>query len=198
MPVALLYPYCTLEEVQKETRNKDAPFEDWFRTCINSASRFIDDHTRRDFLFHDHTASPLKVRSHWVASADGIFLPWPILTLTGITQNSIAIDPDNYTFDVGESVITHATAWPANKFPAKPLYLTGTFGYALEASQGATKPPVGLPGSVRRACVLIASAWTVQNRKEVLGPDGAKESLLDTKVSEEARKLLAPFVLRRL
>jgi hypothetical protein len=57
---------------------------------------------------------------------------------------------------------------------------------------------VGIPAPVRHATVLIASAWSVQNRTEKLSLEGQTQSLLDTKIPDEARKLLEPKIYRFL
>ena len=43
--------YTSLVAVQKETRNDDANQADWFETCINSASRFIEHYCNTDAVF---------------------------------------------------------------------------------------------------------------------------------------------------
>jgi hypothetical protein len=198
MSVTLDRPYCTLEEVQKECRNKDSVQNDWFSTCINNASRAVDDFLRRDYLLHDHRSTPLKVKRDWLAEPNRLVLPWPILTLTAITQSGAGLSAADYDFTAGENSITYIKQWPEFLFPSPALYLTGTFGYAQEATDGATKPPVGIPAPVRHATVLIASAWSVQNRTEKLSLEGQTQSLLDTKIPDEARKLLEPKIYRFL
>ena len=209
MSVALSYPYCSLSDVQDEIRNHSADIEDKLRTAINLASRRVDEHCNRDFKFHDHATTALPVPTRCIIG-DKIFLPWPILTLTVVTENEVALDANDYYFEAGEKWIERVSnlAVRLGQSPdtvvvtplwMKPgggtsLTIKGTFGYALETTDGSTKPPPLLPASLRRACALIASAWSGEYRKESVSPDGQKNSVLDATIPREALMLLRPYI----
>lgn len=211
MPTTLLYPYCSLSDVQKETRNSDTNLEDWFKECINRASRAVDEFTHTNFKFHDHASAALSVLRRWVIGHE-IWLPWPIITLTEVKENNIVIDPAWYYYEGGRQSIARITnslpialGMPvAGEFSADgeiggsgprwtipggvfTLTLKGTFGYYAATTSDV---PALIPESVRRATTLIASAWTMWNRKEVVGGDGDRQSILDSRVPREALALL--------
>ena len=189
-------PYCTLLQLQKEIKNTDADDESdvlaWHEDCINRASRMVDELTQRDFIYHDYSSDPLVVPPEWVCGRR-IYLPWPVITLTQIVVDDEVEDNDDWKAFPGKVEIIGYTDWP------KPddyldvedlIQLTGTFGYVQ--GDGSTAPPTdpAFPESVRRATVLIAASLTGDNRKEVAGLDGSKVSLMDTRIPEEAYKLL--------
>lgn len=200
--MALVNPYCSLLSVQKELGNSDADLEDWLEDCINAASRWIDDYCLRDFIMHDHSVTPFTVPEK-DAVADYLFLKWPIVTLTQITSgsNTDVIDSSLYTFEVGTRSIqmrdgsnwiakstgkkrmgSYSTGWIiTNVGLAVPIKLTGTFGY--------TTPP----SAVATACTRIACAWSHEKRRERMGSDGARVSLLDERVPDDAMLLLKRF-----
>lgn len=80
----LVNPYCTLDDVQKELQNNDADEVPSLLTAINQASRAIDWYCGRDFMYHDHTTTPLTVLNIW-CSANIIYLPWPVIELSEVT-----------------------------------------------------------------------------------------------------------------
>lgn len=195
--VTLERPYCTLAELQAETRNKDSDKEDWFKQCINSASRMCERLTKRDFWYHDHTSTALKVKPSWIV-VDRIALPWPIISLTEVKENDVVLDTElgeDYFYEDGSKVLFRASGlWYKLKYKTT-VELKGTFGYALTTD---TEPPPTMPPDVRRACVLIAASWTMQNRREIVGYDGSKMTILESRVPDEARELLkrgSQFVL---
>jgi hypothetical protein len=210
----LLRPYTTVADVQRETKNSGSELDDWYQECINLASRYIEDRCKRDFWFHDHTSTPLKVNRRRVME-DRAILPYPIVTLTEVRVFSDIDDPDDgndvwdtdeYFFEEGERTI-HAEAENDWKFSGAPgrfgsypfrgfLWVKGTFGYPLETESGAdpdTTPPPTLPAGVRRAATLIASAISDELHKEQVGLDGVRVELLDTRIPKEATYLLERY-----
>lgn len=215
MPVELSKPYCTLNEVQDECRQHatEADVVDKISTAINRASRAIDEMCSRDFWFHDHTSSALPVSRRQVVGAS-IFLPWPILTLTEIKENGFVVQANNYNFEAGTRQIEKVSTMLLGQIQGDPLQsaaydeeprwmmpgggntitLAGTFGYALADTDPTKNPPPAMPSRVRRACVLIASAWSGENRKEQVSPDGQKVNVLDVRIPPEAKTLLSKYV----
>lgn len=186
MAVTLLNPYCTLSDVQKETRNDDVDLEDWFKECINRASRAIEDMTERDFLYHDYSTVDLQVKEEWVFGHKLIF-PWRILTLTEIAEDGTIMDEVYYHAE--GSMVTASRDFAFVDYDPT-LTVKGTFGYQQESSDA---PSSELPSDIRRACTLIASAWTVWNRKEVIDLQGQRQSILDTAIPDDAKMIVSRY-----
>lgn len=222
MPTALVRPYCTLESVQKETRNTKAANNDWFSQCINAASRFVEQHTNRDFWFHDHSASGFRVPRSQVV-ADEVFLKWPILTLTRVAVfpgNQAAPTSANdlpasaYSFEEGSSTITLeedtlSQFWslyggqsgsilaPKSKVQFGPYPFK--MNMLIEGTFGYAitddlTPPLACPSAVSRATTILAANWSVEKMLEQVGLDGSKVELLDTKVGTEVLMLLSRWI----
>ena len=218
MPTTLLRPLTTLREVQKETRNVDTAQEDWFKECINTASRAIEAMTRRQFWYFDYSSTPLIVKESWVVMSR-IYFPWPIITLTEITNLGFVIPPAEYAYEGG--VVQGLRWWTTYRnrpnysytgFDAtpigrsddyggifavgstglldNPLTIKGTFGWPLAATDPTTTPPPTLPADLRRAATLLAAAWTMFNRRELVGYDGNKQTLLDSRIPKEVKDIL--------
>lgn len=209
--MALTQPYTAVEDVQKETKNSSSSETTWYETCISQASRMVDEHCLRDFWFHDHSSTAYRLPRSRVIGGMAI-LPFPIITLTdlwvysdinqGATANDL-YDSDEYYFESGdniiraesESILAHQRNTPGNavfgSYPFKGFFeIKGTFGYTLDGTNPNTTPPPTLPGEVRRATTLIAAALSNENRKEVVSLDGGIESILDTRIPQEAMMLL--------
>lgn len=194
-------PYCSLLDVQQETKNSGSELDEVYATAINLASRWVDGHCQRDFWFHDHASSALAVPRSRVLE-DMALLPFPILTLTevacftDITAGPTAADvlaAEDYFFEVGSPVLTQE-AGVFGQYPFKGfLRLKGTFGYPLSATDPTITPPPTIPPDVRRAATLIAAAFSDENHKEQTGLDGQRIALLDTQIPIEARTLLKPW-----
>lgn len=215
MPVTLDKPYCALLDVQRETKASGSEHDDKYHTAINLASRWIDHHCRRDFQYHDHSSTPLYVPQAWVLE-DEVYLPWPIITLTYLAVYADKSDgPDSS--DVWEA--TNYYAEPPlpgglgvtgkikaeqgdgrlglyggvfGSYPFRQhMQVKGTFGY--EAADDET-PSDDLPAAVRRACAIIAAAFSNEKHVEQVGFDGTRVELLDNRIPTEARQLLQPYV----
>ncbi len=207
--MALDKPYCTLEDVQKETKNSSSSDTSWYQNQINLASRYIEDYCNTDFRYQDYSSTAYTVpRAHVLE--DEVHFPWPILTITGVwvysdhTESPADADKyedDTYYFRAGEFVLYKQGAvsfpQPGAIFGTYPFIqnmdIKGTFGYALDGSNPDTAPPPTMPAAVRRACTLIAANWSNENRKEEVGLDGARTELLETSVPDEAKMLLHPW-----
>jgi len=184
----LINPYCTLTEVQRDTGNSDADLVDQFEDSINLASRWIDEYTHTDFLTKDYSVTPYVVSLKDIIK-DKVFVPWPIITLTKITAAGVTILADEYIFNVNERDIRRRSgeAWvsktnyPTSTGYAEPIELTGTFGWA--------EPPA----AVRIACIQIASVLTHEKRRERVGMDGGRTSVLDENIPKEAKEYLKRF-----
>ncbi len=209
----LVNPYCTIEEVQVETvnANLDGDLDDLFASYINQASRMIDEICGTDFLYHDHLTTSFLVKPKNVFEKE-IHLPFKILSLTELKIDGEVVDVDKYFFIDGEKMIRVVEANPATNYPFNKVEcwgdnvfayypfkgrceIKGTFGYTSPDSE---EPPTDLPSEVRRACVLIAAAWSAERRVDRVGIAGEVSNILDTSIPEEARRLLRRYSLRRL
>lgn len=189
----LLKPYCSVSDVQIETRNSDSANDNTYKECINAASREIDDFCLRDFWFHDHAASPIAIRPAWVVGKS-IYFPWPIVTLTAITSAGAALDMASMMFFEGDREVECSSRFESPS-AGRPLTATGTFGYPLAETDPLKTAPATIPGGVRRACALIAAAWSGFLSRDRMTMDGQKVSLLDNRIPLEAKQLLARYKL---
>jgi hypothetical protein len=201
----LVKPYCTLEDVQRETQNKDTDDVPDFIEAINQASRFIDDYCRRDFLFHDHTTEPLSVIPSWCAS-NVIYLPWPVLTVTEVSisdgrGNVAVLSPDRYVIENAPRTSTgkiikdgrwkQGDVYDASglipqkviKLPSR-IQIKGTFGYApFEDTTPPTPnfdanswPSPSIPMQIRIAAAVIAGVRSGKARREWTDVTGTRQS----------------------
>jgi hypothetical protein len=203
MAVTLDKPYCSLLDVQYETKASGSEHDDKYHTAINLASRWIERWCRRDFQSHDHS-SGLYVPRGWVLE-DVVFFPWPVLTLTELAVYADKSDgPDaSDIWDAEDYYIVGQPLDAANgkvesesgafgSYPFKEhMQVKGTFGYATADDE---TPSDDLPAGVRRACALIAAAFSNEKHVEQVGFDGVKTELLDNTVPTEATRLLQQFL----
>src|ERR1700754_1578647 len=97
-------PYITLDELREELKMKpeDIPAgsstEDDLLRAIDNASRWVDDYTRRDYFFHDHSVNPMVFDQF----DDGVFgtvlypRAFPVITLTKVNGNGTEADTTKY------------------------------------------------------------------------------------------------------
>lgn len=135
---------------------------------INRASRFIEARTGVVWWLHDYSSTDYDVPSNLVID-DAIFLPWPVITLTSVTQDdSLLVEgkDNDYTYKAGESIIRSTGVWGGYPFSGEIL-LRGTFGYALSSTAATETPPPGLPGDLVQAALEIAAVMSGQWTKVV-------------------------------
>ena len=195
--MALSKPYCTVADVKSYTGDSDLGTG----TCeeaINYASRFVEQHCRRSFWYHDHSSTALTVDYRDI-TPEIIYLPFPIITLTEVKQEDSVLLEDAYT-GMSDGRIrlrkNSSSIWRIIRYDKymfnKELDITikGTFGYTIS---GTTAPPTDadFPASVRRATVIIASAFTNENEETNLFGQGTPIPIKD--IPEEAYKLLKEY-----
>lgn len=209
MATTLVQPYTTLERVRNELKNQDSYEEDWLKQCINDASRIVEDYCNRDFWYHDHTSAPYTVPVEDII-CENIYLPWPVISLTKIESDDVEVDSDGWIVrnpknNKGTAVVERHGGidwlWSGRSIKQKiilgtaaapPLIkLTGEFGYPIT---GVEVPPDGIPDQVRRAATLVASSVSGLWQRENVGLDGTKVSVLDTRITPEAKMLLKKWV----
>lgn len=208
MPVyAPINPYITLTELRQELKMKSADVpagsdveEDLLR-AIDNASRWVDEYTQRDYLFHDHGTAPLEFDQFSPGVFDfQIFPPFsPIITVTKLVYGGTELTAGtDYAVEnqlaSRQRINNLKGAWKPNRVDAL-LQLYGTFGY-VQAS--AIVPPTGLPGRITIATRWVAAAISGRNRKEVVGLDGVKQVLEDSAIGKQVYALLgkpAPILI---
>ena len=195
--MALSKPYCTVADVQSYTGDSSISTS----TCedaINNASRFVEQHCRRSFWYQDYTSSHFTIDYRDI-TPEMIFLPWPIITLTEVKQEDSVLETDAYT-GMSDGRIrlrkNSSSYWQSirrNKYQFNAeldIKIKGTFGYAIS---GVTAPPTDadFPASVRRATIIIASAFTDENEEAAIFGQGNPIPIKD--IPEEAHKLLKEY-----
>ncbi len=195
--MALSKPYCTVADVKSYTGDSDLGTG----TCeeaINYASRFVEQHCRRSFWYQDHSSTAFTVDYRDI-TPEIIYLPWPIITLTEVKQEDSVLEADAYT-GMSDGRIrlrkNSKSIWRAisrNKYlfnDELDITIKGTFGYTIS---GTTAPPTDadFPASVRRATVIIASAFTDENEEVNIFGQGTPIPQKD--IQEEAFKLLKEY-----
>lgn len=193
--MALLNPYCTVAQVQDEIDNDDSGLSGQIEQAINHASRVIDRHKRRDFFLHDYTSAPLQLSNFDDAVfGNQLFLPYaPVITLTQVEECGDVLTL-NEDYVIKNGILWRLSAdWSIGEPPDDVIKLTGKFGYD-QASSAAV--PTGIPLDITQACILIAAAFSGNNKKEIIGLDGNKEEVIDKKIPKTAMDLLgSPGIL---
>jgi hypothetical protein len=187
--MALLNPYCTVQQVKDYLRNQDSAITTQLESAINAASRWIDRYKGRDYYLHDYSSVPLVIDKWDRAIVDEfLFLPYcPIITLTAVTVAGVVqVEGTDFKRKSGSLVFLTGT-WPEAILDADAVSITGKFGYDQTAN---TAVPTGMPEPITQACVQVAAAISKYNLKDVITLDGGKTSLLDTDIPKSAKELL--------
>lgn len=209
--MSLVRPYATVDDVTRETKSSDSELTSLYEDAITAASRWIDEFCDTDFWYHafGESSSGSSGSSESSEESDAwtvpsglvtdyeVCMPWPILSLSDIEVNGEPVAEDDYWFDEGKKTIYFESKLYRQSHRRGPtIKVCGRFGYLLNAENPDTTPPPSLPSSVRRACVLIAAAWSGELHKVQLGLDGSRVEMLDNRIPSEARTLLSVFRLR--
>lgn len=175
-------PYCTVDQVREELRNKDQSLTEAIEDSIIQVSRYIDDHKGRDYFQHDHSVNPLLLDRFDTALIiqDTVFLPYtPIITLTSVTVAGElwVVDTDYIVKSNGVDarLISMRGSWPLGLATDK-ISILGKFGYE---QTGINQVPTKIPAHINKAAVLGAAALSGHNLKSVVGIDGQASSVVD-------------------
>ncbi len=190
MPVTLLRPLCSVAQVRAELGNQEVNIEEKLMIAINTASRYVEDVTGRDWVLHDYTSSPLVLRRNAGNAIldELLFLPLaPVVEVLSIADDYEGLtDHDDFEVDAKTGIVTRiGSRW------GTVVTFTGKLGYEITA---ADVPPVGLPGNLCMAVVKIAAAWSGEMRRENVGFDGKKTLLADKRIPTDAYDLLCRFI----
>jgi len=132
-----------------------------------------------------------------------ITLPLPIISMDGLYygDDKNEIDSDDYDWrNVGFGAIillldgVTDTYWyqQITNVNNPKIYFAGKMGYAVVSDDQQT-PPTDLPSEIIRAATITASAFTGMFQRESISYDGVRNSVTDTRIPDEALKLLKPF-----
>lgn len=220
MKTVLLNPYCTLQDVQRETQNNDEEDADDIRAAINLASRYVDAQTNRDFFYHDHSSAPMHVPESWCAG-NVIFFPWPVIELSKVEieesdGTKTELQASDYRVDTNPTAQTCQIVRNGRWYPlpcrtraglasaqvlaiGPRVLLTGKFGFAPQMTTGnspavdTSKPSLSLPGDLVVACTVIAAVRSGKYRKESLSADGNKTSTVMKTIPADTLRILARY-----
>lgn len=202
MSETLVDPYCTLADVQRETKNDRSELSDWFISCINRASRFVEEYCNRDFLYHQYTAdTPFVVPKERVIG-DSIYLDWPIRSLTGVYQwesdlgkthsptATETLETSSYYIDNGS--VRKSSGEPFGEYPLVETWfgVSGNFGYPIAEGEDISSV---LPAHVRRATAIIAATFSAERRMEQMSFDGSRIELTDLRIPTEVWMMLKRY-----
>jgi hypothetical protein len=211
----MINPYCTLEEVQQETRNDEVENDEVFEEAIVRASRFVDEHCNRSFFYREFTElAPYVVPKHLVVAEDKLILPFRIRELVGLKVNDDVLDPTTYDYDEYSAYLLslqdmhtmRVEMWHEQRTYLKndnkrmTVTVWGSFGYTNSTGGSGhnpeNHPPSDLPSAIRRATILIAAAFSGLNTHDYVDMSGARQNVNDNKIPSEAIKLLEKYCYR--
>jgi hypothetical protein len=199
MPVALLNPYCSVDQLRAELKNSaiDPAFNDELANAINAASRWVDNYCGRDFFYHDHRTSPVVI-TPWMETTykETLWLPYrPVIALTKVEVEGVewTLDEDYiiHNNDRGEGVAliaigteayrsTSTAMWTVGKCADDFVRLTGEFGYSQRSGVTVSHAtvPSGVPEEITQVTLLVAAAFSGHNKKQVIDMTGGVQSVL--------------------
>lgn len=206
--IQLISPYCTLRDAQLEAGNDSSDAALDLIAEINKASRWLDEYCSRDFLFHDHAATPLVVQDAWCAG-NTIYLPWPVITLTEVRVGGVALAPEEYRVSRRPGSATakierngpwivdpsNATALNGEKglMMAPRVELVGTFGFAPATAKPTETPSPDVPATIQQACAAIAAIRSGQVRREIVVAGGGRESVTVRSIPKAVLESIAAY-----
>lgn len=204
MAYTAVNPYISVEELCEELKipvpgaSDTNPSTDELMRAIDRASRWVDEYTHRDYFFHDFTTDPIifdQFSDGVYVDGNGrtiVFLPYsPIISVSEISvSGTVQVVGDHYSVGArGQDGVIYATSgWALGS--GQTIAIKGTFGYSQGVTPDHSSVPVGLPGKVTIATRLVAAAFSGHNRKEFMGLDGSKETVINTEIPKTVFKML--------
>ncbi|CAB4162560.1 hypothetical protein UFOVP783_64 [uncultured Caudovirales phage] len=159
--------------------NDDPEIELKLEEAINAASRMVDQRLGSSVWFQDYSASFYTVDPRDNIGAF-IVLPFPIITLTELTQDGEAlaggaygeVEDADYTFTVGTRTINSTGGFTG------VIKIKGTFGYALDETDPDNLPPPTLHPDINDATIKAAAALSGLWKKTSRSFGGENETVL--------------------
>ena len=182
----LLRPYCSMAQLRDFIGNDDPELELKLEDAINSASRLVEQKLGSSAWFQDYSSSWYTVDPRDNIGAF-IVLPFPIITLTELTQDGEAlaggvygeVEGADYTFTPGTRTINSPGGL------AGVIKIKGTFGYPLDATDPTNLPPPTLPFDINEAAVKVAAALSGLWKKTARSFGGENETVLVQSIPKE-------------
>lgn len=172
-------PYCSVLQLREFIGNDDPEIEVKLEEAINSASRLVDQRLGSSVWFQDYSATFYTVDPRDNIGAF-IVLPFPIITLTELTQDGETltggiygeVEDTDYTFIPGTRTINSAGGFTG------VVKVKGTFGYPLDANDPDNLPPPTLPFDINDATIKAAAALSGLWKKTSRSLGGESETVL--------------------
>lgn len=193
----LVNPYCSVSDVQSELHNTEGAVAEWLQSCVNAASRYIDEWRGRDYFQHDYTSTPLVVRGAVEPYVDGdkLTLPIsPVISITSVFDGLTALTAEvdyvlvNAWHDMQRSILVRVGSdWSTGKLASESVRIYGKFGYAQSAAH---EVPAGLPPNVHKAAVLLAAAFSTMEQKDIISADGMRDRVATKTIPPQVQVLL--------
>ena len=198
--MAVEYPYCTVSDVKSYIRNSELADSD-YELAISLASRQIDILCGRNFSSHSYLSEFYELDSSNI-SRDFIYFNFPIKTITalevsnGLAGDFVLQDTDDYRYipkskanriEESYKVYNLGMRLLDNNENVNRVRVKGQFGFEVKDS---SSMPTDLPPSIRRATTILSGVYTNQSRREEVGLDGSRVSLLESEIPNEVYKLI--------
>lgn len=204
----LVNPYSTRDALKQELglRLEDTQHDARLEQSINDASRWVDDYTRQTWYAVDHTVTPLSLPPRSPLVVLNLIFPRYgfIRSIDRIVEGGSDVPSDQYSVLTDYIERLHGNWWNGdhnqmahwvNANPSLPIQVFGLFGYPQPSADdpNVTDPevvPVGLPARIGISAKLVAAALSGHSRKDVVGFDGAKQSIQDREIPQEVFDML--------
>lgn len=197
-------PYCTIEDVWRETRNAGPELTEKYIDCIDLASRYVEDYCRRDFKYHVYEGDDFYRVNQRAVLLDEVYLPFPILELNGLwvhdhgkaPAEGQAWESSDYFYTESQtasrsSIRTANNSLQFGEYPFRQVMsLQGKFGYTKEAGEIISSK---LPSSIRKATAVIAATISVERRLEQTNLEGNRIELIELIIPRDTFDMLKRF-----
>jgi hypothetical protein len=166
MTVTVTNGYCTLAELQSKlgrTVTASDPNADALNTCINNASRFIDEQTGSFFYDKTLTAEVVDIfgmsTNQLVVSEDQttIRFPAPVISISSLSEDGTTLT-ENEDFYIYGSEIQRDGYWSSER---RAIQITGHIGYS------------STPSRAQMWCLSIAAALSGLDASAFTDEDGS-------------------------
>lgn len=190
MAVALLFPYCSLAQVQQFVGNTNADKIDQIKEAINRASRFIDEITGR--IYYQKTVTDYYLRG--TAGGDGwsirryipgkpasglLVCPYkPILSVSELVVGDVVLTENTDFYVLNDSGIIEKASGNWSETP-RDIKITAVFGYA---ETDTATPAATQPGDITQYAIEIAGRMSGLFARNVEQQDGEVMAFYETAI----------------